>query len=86
MPDGAGNRGSLNVTITQVGSAGGGPATGSASSSSSNAAQSGRATAGELFHLEPAATAEARPTPSPLSDTTTLQSDVNVDAFTGLDY
>ncbi|OXU20905.1 hypothetical protein TSAR_012633 [Trichomalopsis sarcophagae] len=63
-----GNRGSLNVTITQVGV---GP--------SSNA---GQPKSSDLFHLEP--TVDVRPTPSPLSDTTTLQSD-NVDALTGVD-
>ncbi|XP_014211545.1 potassium voltage-gated channel subfamily KQT member 1-like isoform X2 [Copidosoma floridanum] len=61
-----GNRGSLNVTITQIGSAGGGHGLGKS----------------DLFHLDPGV--DARPTPSPLSDTTTLPSD-NVDTFTGVD-
>jgi hypothetical protein len=60
----AGNRGSLNVTITQIGDRPGGNA----------------ATKSDLFHLEPGP--EVRPTPSPLSDTTTLQSD-NVDGLAG---
>ncbi|XP_058794578.1 potassium voltage-gated channel subfamily KQT member 1-like isoform X2 [Phymastichus coffea] len=57
-----GNRGSLNVTIAQVG-AGPGNASGN--------------------YLEPG-TGDIRPTPSPLSDTTTLPSD-NIDACGGID-
>uniref|UniRef100_A0ABD2XEE9 Potassium voltage-gated channel subfamily KQT member 1 n=1 Tax=Trichogramma kaykai TaxID=54128 RepID=A0ABD2XEE9_9HYME len=68
-----GNRGSLNVTITQVGV---GP--GVVGGPSGNASAKGN----DLFHLEP--TVDTRPTPSPLSDTTTLQSD-NIDSLAGAD-